>query len=123
MPMSSIAWQNNVVGKYYNHLHDNNRKATTANRKERSLHIHPARDAGRAGHRILALINATNVMETRRPVPRQSNIINLLTLLSLIKLRLRDWQPECGAGLNAHRVSSAVAEYSGCQRPDIAAPR
>ncbi|CRL45682.1 hypothetical protein SGGMMB4_03660 [Sodalis glossinidius str. 'morsitans'] len=65
MPMSSVARQNSVVGNYYNHLHDKNRKDTTIDREERSLRMHPARDDGAAGQRILALINAANVMETR----------------------------------------------------------
>ncbi|AHF76452.1 hypothetical protein Sant_1394 [Sodalis praecaptivus] len=98
MPISSVALQNNLVGKYYNARHDKNKKIFAANRRDRILLANPAGDNNAAGRRIFGFINGRNEMNDGPPRLKQSKIANLLTLLSLLhQTRVIDNLPPAAA--------------------------
>lgn len=84
MPISSVALQKNVVGKYYNVRHDKNKKTFAEKRRDRILLPSPAGDNNAAGQRIFGLINARNDMNAGPPRLKQSKIANLITFLSFL---------------------------------------
>lgn len=67
MPISSVALQNNLVGKYYNVRHDKNKKIFSANRRDRILLPNPAGDNNAAGQQIFGFINGRNEMNAGPP--------------------------------------------------------
>ncbi|CAJ0992599.1 hypothetical protein SODG_005307 [Sodalis praecaptivus] len=67
IPISSVALQNNLVGKYYNARHDKNKKMFAANRRDRTLLANPAGDNNAAGRRIFGFINGRNEMNDDTP--------------------------------------------------------
>lgn len=112
MPMSSVALQNSVAGKYYNQRLDKTINAAVVNRQQRPLALRPARNDAAAGQRIWRLINAANVMDARPPALRQSNIVNVMTLLSLLRPSLTLGGLSDAAGSAGHVTTALTARLA-----------